>query len=86
VFSKFKGLHQATTRLQSISLPPAEAHVLPETAHGNFCDVVWWFPAWVLRKVYMSGKADPIQVENAIQRDLTRFNAIQRDLMRFNAI
>ena len=45
-------------------------HVIPGTGHQNFCDVVFWFPVTIVRKLIGGaiGPADPIQVYKEIIR------------------
>jgi hypothetical protein len=37
-------------------------HVLAGTQHGNFSDVIWWLPAWFLKRSGLGGSSDPEEV------------------------
>ncbi|KAL7573150.1 hypothetical protein ACA910_018814 [Epithemia clementina (nom. ined.)] len=49
--------------------------VLPNTGHQNFCDVVVWFPLWVLKRMLkgMIGDTDPVAVYQEIMDRTTHF-------------
>ena len=64
-FQSVAKLNDATVRLQT-KCPSPEVHVLPQTRHHNFCDLVWWFPRGMLSRACMVGQADPIETYHTV--------------------
>ena len=49
--------------------PNTELHVIPNTRHQNFCDVVFWLPKWALHrmgKFFALGSADAFEAYEGI--------------------
>ncbi|KAL3794959.1 hypothetical protein ACHAW5_009940 [Stephanodiscus triporus] len=51
----------------------AEMHVIPDTVHSNFCDVVFWLPRRMARKVFRLGDADAYDAHEEILDKTVRF-------------
>ena len=54
-FAERPGLAAATARLAH---DKSTSHVLAHSKHQNFCDVGFWIPVWLLRKVGAVGNCD----------------------------
>ncbi len=65
-FQGYPKLFSATQKLAAA----ASTHpiVFPETGHQNFCDIIFWFPFWISKKLMMGavGQADPLNAYHAI--------------------
>ncbi|KAL3811977.1 hypothetical protein ACHAXA_009595 [Cyclostephanos tholiformis] len=46
--------------------PRAEMHVIPNTTHSNFCDIVFWIPRRLIGKAFGLGDANPYDVYEEI--------------------
>ena len=55
----------------------AEMHVIPDTVHSNFCDVIFWLPRRMAKRGFRLGGADAYDAHNEIldrpERVLGRF-------------
>jgi dienelactone hydrolase len=49
-FEGYSKLYDATRRLADQISDKSEMHVLPNTRHQNFCDVVFWIQKWALKR------------------------------------
>jgi dienelactone hydrolase len=58
-FASYEALNNATKKVQAKCVAPCEAHVLPDTKHGNFMDALWWLPWAVTRNIGFTGTAQP---------------------------
>lgn len=73
-FQGYSKLYAATNRLadqinKSYKMEAAEMHVIPNTMHQNFCDIVFWLPRWALRRggrMFAIGSADAYEVHQSI--------------------
>ena len=57
-FQSYPKMKDGTERVQS-KVPRKEVHVIPETRHGNFMDLVWWVPISLSMGLNFSGTAAP---------------------------
>jgi pimeloyl-ACP methyl ester carboxylesterase len=73
-FASYPKVYNATCRLAKIlNAKSCDMHVLDGTTHNNFCDIVFWIPSFVLRKLNVIGSADPRTVYQDIIRISTDF-------------
>jgi pimeloyl-ACP methyl ester carboxylesterase len=73
-FAGVPKVYNATCRLAKIlNSKSSDMHVLDGTMHNNFCDIVFWIPTFVLRKLSVIGSADPRTVYQDIIRISTDF-------------
>jgi dienelactone hydrolase len=81
-FEGYKKLYGATQRLaDQINASSrnkdknqrSEVHVIPGTAHQNFCDVIFWLPRRLSRKVFQLGSADAYDAYESILKCTVEF-------------
>ncbi|KAL7531766.1 hypothetical protein ACHAXR_005426, partial [Thalassiosira sp. AJA248-18] len=70
-FQGYKKLYGATERLANqintaCRGAAAEMHVLPGTTHSNFCDVIFWLPHQLAKKVFQLGDEDAYDAYESI--------------------
>ena len=71
-FETYTNLADATSRLQG-KCKGAEVHVVPNTTHHNFADVVFWLPRGLLTRVGMIGQGCPAGTYASIVRITREF-------------
>lgn len=69
-FKELAKIYDPTCRLaKQISGNRSEMHVIPDTCHHNFVDIVFWTPKWLLTrfpKLFWIGTADALEVHESI--------------------
>ncbi len=72
LFRGYEKLYGATRRLADCingndpSPSRAEMHVIPDTMHSNFCDIVFWIPRRMIGKAFGLGTANAYGVHEEI--------------------
>ena len=51
----------------------AEMHVIPDTVHSNFCDVIFWLPRRMAKRGFWLGGADAYDAHEEILDRTERF-------------
>ena len=73
MFAGFEKLKGAMLRLADQTNSNADVHVIPDTAHQNFCDVAFWVPKRLLRGFIRLGDANAYDVHEEILDRTVRF-------------
>ncbi|KAL7550973.1 hypothetical protein ACHAWF_014181 [Thalassiosira exigua] len=87
-FQSYEKLYGATKRLaEQINAKGdgerdhrTKMHVIPGTKHQNFCDVIFWVPRRMARKLFQLGKADPYEAyEEILHRTIHFMNGFSSE-------
>jgi platelet-activating factor acetylhydrolase len=73
MFAGYEKLKGAMLRLADQTNSNADVHVIPNTAHQNFCDVAFWVPKRLLRGFIRLGDANAYDVHEEILDRTVRF-------------